>query len=102
VGLPYPLCAPVDSALVPHLYLLLRSRVSLAPGPSTDAKAFLRRLQLSSQASAVTFQDALATIVYTDNLENMFSVGTSYLDCFMVSMFALPTSDILSYRTDSV
>ena len=103
VGLPYSLCAPVDSALLPHLYRLLRARVSLAPGPSVDAKAFLHRLQSSTQASsAVTPQDTLAIIVYTDNLENKFSVGTSYLDCFVIKTFALPTSDILSYRTDSV
>jgi hypothetical protein len=76
VGLPYSLCAPVDLALLPHLY---RLRVSLAPGSSVDVEASLLRLQLSIQVSVVTPQNALATIVHIDNLKNEVSVGTSYL-----------------------
>jgi SP family general alpha glucoside:H+ symporter-like MFS transporter len=46
-----------------------------------DAEKSLRRLQ-SKDATHINPKNTLATIVYTNNLEINFSVGTKYLDCF--------------------
>lgn len=46
-----------------------------------EAEASLRRLQ-SKKATHIDPKRTLATIVYTNNLEEQLSVGTSYWDCF--------------------
>lgn len=46
-----------------------------------DAEKSLRRLQ-SPKATHIDPMKTLATIVYTNNLEEQLSVGTSYWDCF--------------------
>ena len=46
-----------------------------------DAEASLNRLK-SPKATGVDVKDTLATIIYTDNLEQQLSIGTSYFDCF--------------------
>jgi MFS transporter, SP family, general alpha glucoside:H+ symporter len=45
-----------------------------------DAEKSLRRLQ--RQSANIDVKETLATIVYTNNLEEELSVGTSYWDCF--------------------
>lgn len=46
-----------------------------------EAEKSLRRLQ-SPKATHINPMKTLATIVYTNNLEEQLSVGTSYWDCF--------------------
>lgn len=46
-----------------------------------EAERSLNRLK-SKTATHIDTQRALATIVYTNNLEEQLSVGTSYFDCF--------------------
>lgn len=46
-----------------------------------EAEKSIRRLQ-SSKDGVIDPKDTLATIVYTNNLEEQLSVGTTYLDCF--------------------
>ncbi|PVH78505.1 MFS general substrate transporter [Cadophora sp. DSE1049] len=55
-------------------YLIRMNRVQ-------EAEKSLRRLQ-SPKATHVNPMRTLATIVYTNNLEEQLSVGTSYWDCF--------------------
>lgn len=45
-----------------------------------EAERSLRRLQ--RQSCKIDPKDTLATIVYTNNLEEQLSVGTTYWDCF--------------------
>lgn len=45
-----------------------------------NAEKSLRRLQRAS--AKIDVKETLATIVYTNNLEEQLSVGTSYWDCF--------------------
>ena len=45
-----------------------------------DAEKSIRRLQRAS--ANIDPKETLATIVYTNNLEEELSVGTSYWDCF--------------------
>lgn len=49
-------------------------------GKHTEAEAVLRRLQ--DPAAPIDVKQTLATIIYTNDLEQELSVGTSYIDCF--------------------
>jgi MFS transporter, SP family, general alpha glucoside:H+ symporter len=49
-------------------------------GQHTQAEAVLRRLQ--QPETPIDPKQSLATIIYTNNLEEELSVGTSYRDCF--------------------
>ena len=68
--------------LIPLVYLAPESPWYLARiGKLEEAEQSLRRLQ-SPKATHVNPKRTLATIVYTNNLEEQLSVGTSYWDCF--------------------
>jgi MFS transporter, SP family, general alpha glucoside:H+ symporter len=49
-------------------------------GKHTEAEAVLRRLQ--DPDAPIDVKQTLATIIYTNDLEQELSVGTSYKDCF--------------------
>ncbi|KAH9214277.1 hypothetical protein DL95DRAFT_524002 [Leptodontidium sp. 2 PMI_412] len=68
--------------LIPLVYLAPESPWYLVRMNRLDeAEKSLRRLQ-SPKATHVNPMRTLATIVYTNNLEEQLSVGTSYWDCF--------------------
>lgn len=68
--------------LIPGVYLAPESPWYLARINKLDeAERSLRRLQ-SPKATHLDPMKTLATIVYTNNLEEQLSVGTSYWDCF--------------------
>ncbi|KAK5113391.1 hypothetical protein LTR62_003491 [Meristemomyces frigidus] len=50
-------------------------------GRLEEAEASLNRLK-SKNAANVDVKSTLATIIYTDNLKQQLSIGTSYFDCF--------------------
>lgn len=50
-------------------------------GKLQEAEESLRRLQ-SSSATHIDPRKTLSTIIYTNNLEQQLSIGTSYWDCF--------------------
>ncbi|KAL6416237.1 general alpha-glucoside permease [Ilyonectria robusta] len=68
--------------LIPLIYISPESPWYLVRmGKLDEAEASLRRLQ-SSKATNVDPRKTLSMIVYTNNLEQRLSVGTSYWDCF--------------------
>jgi SP family general alpha glucoside:H+ symporter-like MFS transporter len=68
--------------LIPGVYFAPESPWYLARiGKLDEAEQSLRRLQ-SPKATHINPKRTLATIVYTNNLEEQLSVGTSYWDCF--------------------
>lgn len=67
--------------LIPILFFAPESPWHLArQGQHTQAEAVLRRLQHPD--APIDPKQTLATIVYTNNLEQELQVGTSYMDCF--------------------
>jgi SP family general alpha glucoside:H+ symporter-like MFS transporter len=67
--------------LIPAIYFAPESPWYLVRmGRIDDAEASLRRLQ--AKDSHIDPKNTLATIIYTNQLEINFSVGTSYFDCF--------------------
>lgn len=68
--------------LIPLVYLAPESPWYLVRmNRLEDAEKSLHRLQ-SPKATHINPMKTLATIVYTNNLEEQLSVGTSYWDCF--------------------
>lgn len=68
--------------LIPLVYMAPESPWYLVRmGKMEEAEKSLRRLQ-SPKATHINPKKTLATIVYTNNLEEQLSVGTSYWDCF--------------------
>jgi SP family general alpha glucoside:H+ symporter-like MFS transporter len=68
--------------LIPLVYLAPESPWYLVRmNRLEEAEQSLRRLQ-SPKATHINPMKTLATIVYTNNLEEQLSVGTSYWDCF--------------------
>lgn len=68
--------------LIPLIYMSPESPWYLVRmGKLDEAEASLRRLQ-SPKATNVDPRKTLSMIVYTNNLEQQLSVGTSYWDCF--------------------
>ena len=68
--------------LIPAVYLAPESPWFLARmNRLEDAEKSLNRLK-GKNATHIDSQRTLATIVYTNNLEEQLSVGTSYWDCF--------------------
>lgn len=67
--------------LIPAIYLAPESPWYLVrQNRLDDAENSIRRLQ--RQSAGLDPKKTLATIVYTNNLEEQLSVGTSYYDCF--------------------
>ncbi|KAM0324682.1 hypothetical protein ACHAQA_008075 [Verticillium albo-atrum] len=68
--------------LIPLIYISPESPWYLVRmGRLEEAEASLRRLQ-SAKATNVDPRKTLSMIVYTNNLEQQLSIGTSYWDCF--------------------
>ena len=68
--------------LIPAIYFGPESPWYLVRmGRIDDAEKSLRRLQ-SKSATHIDPKLTLAEIIYTNNLEEQLSVGTSYWDCF--------------------
>lgn len=67
--------------LIPIIFFAPESPYHLVRHNKFDeAEKSIRRLQ--RQSCKIDPKDTLATIVYTNNLEEQLSVGTSYWDCF--------------------